>query len=89
MASASSKGAICGRGNSIVTAQRGSENAGRHRIYRYQCSVCGRQFQIKDHMIGHMATHTGGKPYKCCCCGAEFKWRSTLNRHTKKLHEKH
>jgi len=47
------------------------------------CASCGRQFKLRQSLIGHMVTHTGERPYACRApgCTKRFGQSGTRNFH--------
>ena len=60
------------------------------------CDICGDKTLLKPNLESHMKTHKTAKPSKAhkrklksysCQCGKEFKSRSQLVDHTRRIHE--
>nr|XP_045002278.1 zinc finger protein 202 [Jaculus jaculus]XP_045002279.1 zinc finger protein 202 [Jaculus jaculus]XP_045002280.1 zinc finger protein 202 [Jaculus jaculus] len=49
----------------------------------HNCPVCAKSFTCNSHLIRHLRTHTGEKPYKCMECGKSYTRSSHLARHQK------
>ena len=45
------------------------------------CEECSKAYTRKDHLKGHMRTHTGDRPYKCSECDLTFAYQYVLNNH--------
>ncbi|XP_072744536.1 uncharacterized protein [Anoplolepis gracilipes] len=54
--------------------------------YKYQCEVCGEQFQSKSSCQVHLSSHEQDKPFQCEVCNATFRYRQGLRLHAK-LHQ--
>ncbi|XP_069095172.1 zinc finger protein 620-like isoform X2 [Pleurodeles waltl] len=48
---------------------------------RFQCTLCGRNFNQKGHLNRHQRTHTGERPYHCTECNRRFSHNHSLLRH--------
>ncbi|KAK7889202.1 hypothetical protein WMY93_024762 [Mugilogobius chulae] len=49
---------------------------------KYVCEECGKQeIPPKSHLVTHMVTHTGEKPFSCSECDARFSQKQNLVRH--------
>lgn len=47
----------------------------------YACPECDKSYTRKDHLQGHMRTHTGDRPYKCSECDSTFAYNHVLKNH--------
>ena len=47
----------------------------------YECGICGKGFNQKEHFQGHMNMHNNIKAYKCEKCNREFVYRTSLDQH--------
>ncbi|XP_022706738.1 zinc finger protein 628-like [Varroa jacobsoni] len=50
----------------------------------YHCLHCEYKTLCRSHMIDHVRTHTGARPYKCYVCGRCFTQKSPLNVHLRR-----
>ncbi|XP_055342693.1 zinc finger protein 853-like isoform X6 [Paramacrobiotus metropolitanus] len=48
---------------------------------RCVCDTCGRAFKSRSHLVDHMRTHTGERPYRCELCGNTYRHRTSLKGH--------
>ena len=56
---------------------------------KYECSTCGKKFQIKSRLVCHTRTHTGERPYACpiAGCNASYMSSTNLGTHIKQTHK--
>lgn len=52
-------------------------------LRRHVCKICWKSFKRRDHLVEHVRTHTGEKPYMCQICSKSFAKKSNLNAHVK------
>ncbi|CAG0899232.1 unnamed protein product, partial [Darwinula stevensoni] len=45
------------------------------------CGLCDYRSDKRLHVIRHVRTHTGAKPYSCQECGRSFSQKTNLTRH--------
>jgi len=48
---------------------------------RFICSVCNKEFYVKEKYKSHMRTHTGEKPYNCTICDKTFRTLKQQRNH--------
>ncbi|XP_050699429.1 replication initiator 1-like [Eriocheir sinensis] len=71
-------GRRCGRG--------GLRGAGER---RHTCTVCGKAFKLKHHLVEHDVVHREEKPFSCPLCSASFKRAKQVKYHMKLHHRSH
>lgn len=47
----------------------------------FACTLCGREFKLKNHLNNHFSTHTKEKSFKCATCGRSFALKMNLKNH--------
>lgn len=50
------------------------------------CQYCHRMFRQAHHLVRHIRTHTGEKPYKCPDCPYEATQQHHVSRHIANKH---
>ncbi|XP_063886860.1 longitudinals lacking protein, isoforms H/M/V-like isoform X14 [Scylla paramamosain] len=56
---------------------------------RHTCSVCGKAFKLKHHLVEHYVVHREEKPFSCPVCAASFKRAKQVKYHMKLHHRTH
>lgn len=52
----------------------------------YSCDHCGKEFSRNYDFKRHQLSHTDEKPYPCSKCAKNFKEKSSLYKHVKRMH---
>lgn len=50
---------------------------------KLECPYCGKRLWDKHHMMTHLRTHTGERPYSCDVCSASFAQKGNLMVHNR------
>nr|XP_053642429.1 zinc finger protein 865-like isoform X10 [Cherax quadricarinatus] len=56
---------------------------------RHSCSVCGKAFKLKHHLVEHDVVHRAEKPFSCPLCPAAFKRAKQVKYHMRLHHRSH
>ncbi|KAG7165438.1 Oocyte zinc finger protein XlCOF8.4-like [Homarus americanus] len=56
---------------------------------RHSCSVCGKAFKLKHHLVEHDVVHRSEKPFSCPLCPAAFKRAKQVKYHMRLHHQTH
>lgn len=56
-------------------------------IRKHQCTTCLRQCASSHHLIIHLRSHTGERPFSCTKCEKRFTSASGRNVHEKGVHK--
>ncbi|XP_077501525.1 zinc finger protein 764-like [Amblyomma americanum] len=43
----------------------------------HQCTPCGNVFKKRSHLVEHIRTHTGDRPYHCSDCDSTFAYKDS------------
>ena len=57
------------------------EDTQHKKIYRHNCSICGKGYLNKKMLNEHMLRHTDDKPFQCSDCGQQFTHSGSLRFH--------
>ena len=58
----------------------------RGRVDNKTCPTCGRIFAKPAHLLRHVSTHVGGRPFPCTSCKRAFSRADALARHERTVH---
>ncbi|OQR72571.1 zinc finger protein-like [Tropilaelaps mercedesae] len=53
---------------------------------QFRCFLCRYVSNKRLHMIDHVRTHTGAKPFACIVCGKRFRTKSMITWHVRNVH---
>jgi len=67
----------------LINADFEEEDDGksREKDRKFVCNYCQNRYYAKDHLLSHIRTHTGEKPFECEKCNEKFMYRSTWTNH--------
>ncbi|XP_073812582.1 uncharacterized protein isoform X25 [Musca autumnalis] len=78
---------ICGHCASSPSGLYQHKRAMHNTIKKYNCTLCEKSFKAPSLLTEHMTTHTGLEIYPCdFCANKQFKRRSHLYNHLKRMH---
>jgi KRAB domain-containing zinc finger protein len=74
---------------STITKHINDEHYGKLKsvVCKYACSYCEKSFKRPNHLIRHIAVHTGERPNGCDLCEQKFAQRSQLVTHKLMRHK--
>lgn len=53
---------------------------------RFDCHLCDKSFKHNFHLIRHIRSHSGLKPFICDICGKTFVRRDNCRDHARRVH---
>lgn len=59
------------------------KHQGRYETY---CEICGKGFQRRIHLQGHMAVHGQPMNFECSVCGTKYAHKTSLRAHERLMH---
>ena len=59
------------------------KHLGRYSVF---CNICGKGFQRRAHLRGHMVVHGQATMFECTICGSKYAHKTSLRYHERLVH---